>query len=86
MQAFIARHGQKTQAGSNKWQTVIYQRARQKSTQVNERGLQSANNIQRARQREIQNKQKVRNQSARHHKKTRLNTKTKQNTGRLGCS
>ncbi len=54
MQAFIARHGQKTQAGSNKWQTVIYQRARQKSTQVNERGLRSANNIQRARQREIQ--------------------------------
>ncbi len=33
----------KTQAGLSKWQTGI-QRARQKSTQVNGRGLRSANN------------------------------------------
>ncbi len=43
------------------------------STQVNGHGLRSANNIQRARQRDNPgNKQKVRNQTTRQHGKTRL--------------
>ncbi len=55
----------KTQAGSSKW-------ARQESNQVNGRGLRSANNIQRARQRDDPgNKQKVRNQTTRQHRRTR---------------
>ncbi len=45
MQAFIDRHGQNT-GKVNNWQTGIL-RARQMSTQINGRGLRSANNIQR---------------------------------------
>ncbi len=61
----------KTQAGSSKWQTGI-PRARQKSTLVNGRGLRSANNIQRARQRDNPgNRQKVRNQTTRQHRMTK---------------
>ncbi len=65
----------KTQSGSNKWQTGTDE-ARQKSNQVNGLGLRSANNIQRARQRDDPgNKQKVRNQTTRQHGKTRLKLK-----------
>ncbi len=46
------------------------------STQVNGHGLRSANNIQRARQRDNPgNMQKVRNQTTRQHGKTRLKLK-----------
>ncbi len=47
VQAFINRPWSRTQAGSKQMATGIL-RARQMSTQVNGRGLRSANNIQRA--------------------------------------
>ncbi len=75
MQAFIDRHGQKHMQGRTNGKPV-YRGARQRSTQVNGRGLRSANNIQRARQRDNpDNKQKVRNQTTRQHGKTRLKLK-----------
>ncbi len=64
MQAFIRRHGQNT--GRVEQMANRYIGARQESTQVNGRGLRSANYIQRARQRDDPgNKLKVRNQTTR---------------------
>ncbi len=60
MQAFVRRHGQNT--GRVKQMANRYIGARQEGTQVNGRGLRSANYIQRARQRDDPgNRQKIMN-------------------------
>ncbi len=74
LQAFIARHGQKHSQGRTNGQTGT-DGARQKSNQVNGCGLRSANNIQRARQRDNQvTSRRSGNQTTRQHGKTWMKT------------